>query len=73
MPNLLYFLHTAPFFLHLDLSEQFVEVLCDVIERLCNVSLTDYSRNQLSLPCSLGGLGYLLQQSLHLLRLSWWL
>ena len=57
MPKLLYFLRTAPCFLYLDLLERFDEVLCDAIERLCNVSLTDFSRKQLSLPCSLGGLG----------------
>ena len=68
MPKLLYFLRTAPCFLYLDLLERFDEVLCDAIERLCNVSLTDFSRKQLSLPCSLGGLGLPLQMSLHLLR-----
>ena len=57
IPNLLYFLRTAPCFLHLDLLERFDDVLCDAIERLCNVSLTDFSRKQLTLPCSFGGLG----------------
>ena len=57
MPKLLYFLRTAPCFQHSNLLDRFDDVLCDAIESLCNVSLTDFSRKQLSLPCSLGGLG----------------
>ena len=64
IPKLIYFLRSSPCFMSPDILEEFDTVIKDSVVDILNISLSEFSYEQLTLPITKGGMGLRLAKEL---------
>ncbi len=57
IPKLTYLIWTMPMWKYSEWVDSTDTLIKDTLEKICNIEITEYQHNVISLPCRFGGLG----------------